>query len=150
MVSSSISSRKYWTAPEVQTNDTRISFEEAVEETERLFLQAVEKRLFADVPVGALLSGGVDSSLICWAIAKLGGDITAFTVGTSEDPEDETGVATATAARLGIRHKVLNVSSSEAPPSDAGSAFAEPFDRSSALGSCAFRKPWLVSNCAVG
>ena len=78
---SGVRTYNYWTPPAVE--DTTISFEEAVLETERLFLKAVEKRLFADVPVGSLLSGGVDSSLVCWAIAKLGGDITAFTVGDS-------------------------------------------------------------------
>src|SRR5205085_2197786 len=65
--------RIYWTPPAVETNNAP-SFAEAVEETERLFLRAVEMRLFADVPVGSLLSGGIDSSLVCWAIAKLGGD----------------------------------------------------------------------------
>ncbi|MBO0722563.1 MAG: asparagine synthase (glutamine-hydrolyzing), partial [Blastocatellia bacterium] len=80
-----LSLREYWTPPALSAAEAP-SFSEAVEETERLFLAAVEKRLQADVPVGALLSGGVDSSLVCWAIAKLGGDIKSFTVGTPGDP----------------------------------------------------------------
>ena len=79
-----IEKRRYWDLPEFPA-ENGISFKEAVEETERLFLQAVEKRLQADVPIGALLSGGIDSSLVCWAISKLGGDVTAFTVGTPND-----------------------------------------------------------------
>ena len=78
--------REYW-RPQ-QARQAGPTFNEAVEETERLLLRAVELRLFADVPVGALLSGGVDSSLICWAIRKLGGDVTAFTVGTPGYPGD--------------------------------------------------------------
>jgi asparagine synthase (glutamine-hydrolysing) len=129
-----VRTHNYWTPPEVQA-DTAISFEEAVLETERLFLKAVEMRLFADVPVGSLLSGGVDSSLVCWAIAKLGGDITAFTVGTPGDELDETADARATAAGLGIKHRVLSLSADDAPSvEEQVSAYAEPFACSSALG----------------
>lgn len=130
---SGVRTYNYWTPPAVE--DTTISFEEAVLETERLFLKAVEKRLFADVPVGSLLSGGVDSSLVCWAIAKLGGDITAFTVGTPGDELDETEDAQLTAASLGIKHRVLSLSPDDAPSvEEQVSAYAEPFACSSALG----------------
>ena len=126
--------RIYWTPPGVETNNAP-SFAEAVEETERLFLRAVEMRLFADVPVGSLLSGGIDSSLVCWAIAKLGGDITAFTVGTPGDAWDETEDARATANALGIKHRVLELSADDAPTVDEQvTAYAEPFACASALG----------------
>jgi asparagine synthase (glutamine-hydrolysing) len=124
----------YWSPPAV-TDSARLSFDEAVEEVERLFLRAVEKRLYADVPVGALLSGGVDSSLVCWAIAKLGGDITAYTVGTPGDQWDETSDASATAQRLGISHHLLELSATDAPDTtELVSAYAEPFACASALG----------------
>lgn len=133
-----------WSAGEVKTleywqppvpSSTQPSFAEAVEETERLFVRAVERRLFADVPVGSLLSGGVDSSLVCWAIAHLGGDVTAFTVGTPGDPADETADATDTAKRLGIRHQVLELSGDSEPNIDElVSAYGEPFACASALG----------------
>ncbi|MBD0372882.1 MAG: asparagine synthase (glutamine-hydrolyzing) [Pyrinomonadaceae bacterium] len=126
--------RTYWTPP-VIASSSNITFDEAVEETEKLFLSAVEKRLHADVPVGALLSGGVDSSLVCWAIARLGGDVTAFTVGTPGDPWDETEDAVATASALGIKHRVLNLSADDAPGVDElVAAYAEPFACASALG----------------
>lgn len=129
-----VRTHNYWTPPVVQA-DIAISFEEAVLETERLFLKAVEMRVFADVPVGSLLSGGVDSSLVCWAIAKLGGDITAFTVGTPGDELDETADARSTAAGLGIKHRVLGLSADDAPSvEEQVSAYAEPFACSSALG----------------
>src|SRR6185436_1212369 len=119
--------RQYWSPPEADES-SKLSFNEAVEETERIFLEAVKLRLQADVPVGALLSGGVDSSLVCWAIARLGGCITAYTVGAPGDPWDETDDAMATAKALGITHRVLGLSATEAPGAEElVSAFGEPF-----------------------
>jgi asparagine synthase (glutamine-hydrolysing) len=129
-----IRSRCYWQLPGIQESGAP-SFEEAVEETERLFLRAVEMRLQADVAVGALLSGGVDSSLVCWAIAHLGGDITAFTIGTPGDPMDESEDACITAKRLGIRHRVLASTATESPGVETlVAAYGEPFACASALG----------------
>jgi asparagine synthase (glutamine-hydrolysing) len=126
--------RTYWSPPVADESDAP-TFEESVEEVERLFLRAVEMRLFADVPVGALLSGGVDSSLVCWAIARLGGDVTAYTIGTPNDPLDETADARATAETLGISHRVLDLSADETPDvAELAAAYAEPFACSSALG----------------
>lgn len=129
-----LTEREYWRPPPVASS-AKVTFNEAVEETEKLFLSAVEKRLHADVPVGALLSGGVDSSLVCWAVAHLGGDVTAFTVGTPGDPWDETEDALATARSLGIKHRVLELSADDAPRAgELASAYAEPFACASALG----------------
>ncbi len=127
--------REYWTPPTASDSSTAPSFAEAVEETERLLLRAVEMRLHADVPVGALLSGGVDSSLICWAIARLGGDVTAYTIGTPNDPWDETSDARLTAQTLGISHRVLELSPSDTPDiNELTAAYGEPFACASALG----------------
>ncbi|HKR61718.1 MAG TPA: asparagine synthase (glutamine-hydrolyzing) [Pyrinomonadaceae bacterium] len=125
--------REYWSPP--QLTESSLSFEEAVEETERLFLRAVERRLQADVPVGALLSGGIDSSLVCWAIAKLGSDITAFTVATPGDPWDESEDAIATAKQLKIKHEILPlIPEDSCDPTQLTEAYAEPFACASALG----------------
>ena len=125
--------RKYWETPPAGTID--ISFAEAVEETERLFLRAVEKRLEADVSVGALLSGGIDSGLVCWAISHLGGDVTAYTVGTPNDEWDESAAARATAKTLKLKHKILEMNPADAPGvSELVAAYGEPFACASALG----------------
>jgi asparagine synthase (glutamine-hydrolysing) len=124
----------YWSLPSVDVN-SRTSFEEAVERTESIFLESVKFRLEADVKVGALLSAGVDSSLVCWAIAKLGGNIGAFTVGTPNDPMDESADATLTAKKLGIPHQIISVQPDDAPSVDElVSAYGEPFACASALG----------------
>ncbi len=124
----------YWSLP-VADAHSRISFEEAVERTESIFLESVKLRLEADVKVGALLSGGVDSSLVCWAIAKLGGNIGAFTIGTPNDPMDESADAALTAKALGIPHQVISVAPEDSPNVDQlVSAYGEPFACASALG----------------
>lgn len=126
--------RRYWAPPAVNAQSS-FSFEDAVAETERLLLRAVEMRLHADVPVASLLSAGIDSSLVCWAIARLGGDVTAFTMSAPGHPSDETALATETARILGIRHEVLALADTNEPDvSDIALAYAEPFACSSALG----------------
>jgi asparagine synthase (glutamine-hydrolysing) len=128
-----ISARAYWLPP--ADGGFSGSFDDAVEETRRLFLQAVERRLQADVPVGALLSGGIDSSLVCWAIRELGGDITAYTAGAPGDPLDESQDARLTAQELGLRHRVLDLSQEEFPEAEElVAAYGEPFACSSGLG----------------
>lgn len=126
--------RCYWQLPQAARRAS-LTFEEAVRETERLLLRAVELRLAADVPVGALLSGGVDSSLVCWAVSRLGGDVTAFTVGVPGDKWDETRDARETARELGIPHRVLEQHAESAPDvADLANAYGEPFACASAVG----------------
>jgi asparagine synthase (glutamine-hydrolysing) len=58
-----VETRTYWDYP-FDAEPLRISEEEAAEETHRLFVQAVNRQLVSDVPVGAYLSGGMDSGSI--------------------------------------------------------------------------------------
>jgi len=134
-----LSIREYW---HVKTaRDEKIAFEDALHETERLFLRAVRMRLEADVPIGALLSGGIDSSLVCWAIAHLGGDVTAYTVATPGDEWDESHDAAATARDLRIDHRILPVDAHNSPDMDELlAAYGEPFAVASALGMLAVSK----------
>ena len=124
---------RYWQAPREEA--PRLSYDDAVDEAEKGLCEAVALRLDADVPVAALLSGGIDSSLICWAIAQLGADVTAYTIGIPGDPYDESGVAANTARSLGIRHCVLELGDGQMPEvDDLLAAYDEPFPSSSALG----------------
>lgn len=127
-----ISERRYWTLP--QEYSASITFEEALEETERLLLESVKLRLCSDVPIGALLSGGIDSTLVCWATAKLNANIRAFTVGTPGDRADESVGAVETARALGIPHELVTLPLSEGEiVSELTAAYGEPFACQSAL-----------------
>lgn len=126
--------RTYWTLPEADAASP-VRFEEAVEETERLIVEAVRLRLISDVPIGALLSGGIDSTLVCWALSKLRANVRAFTVGTPGDSEDESQQAREIARQLGVPHEVVNLGEDEPPPlEELTAAFSEPFASTSALG----------------
>jgi asparagine synthase (glutamine-hydrolysing) len=61
--------------------DTHISFDEAKEETKRLLMLAVEKQMISDVPLGAYLSGGIDSGAITTLAAKKIKRLSTFTAG---------------------------------------------------------------------
>ncbi|MFT6073004.1 MAG: asparagine synthase (glutamine-hydrolyzing) [Alphaproteobacteria bacterium] len=116
----------------VHKNFNQISnYNEALEHTEKLLNHAVEKRLNADVPIGTLLSGGLDSGLITAMIAKKTDKITSFTAGFDDHKLDETYAAQSLAKHLGIKHQTLNISE---PPESmiddiaiiAGEPFADP------------------------
>lgn len=124
----------YWQLDPIDES-SKITFEEAVEQTEKLLLDAVRIRLISDVPVGVLLSGGIDSALICWALTKLNTKVRAFTVGTPGDPEDETAAAQSIARILDIPHEIVNLSAGQtAPTAELLAAYSEPFASQSALG----------------
>jgi asparagine synthase (glutamine-hydrolysing) len=104
--------RTYWSLedsrPSSGSPGRRIGYDEAVERTRELVREAVRIRLRSDVPLGVFLSGGVDSSIIAYEAAAVGGGtLETFTVGVDDPEFDESGVARRTAEALGVRHTVL-------------------------------------------
>jgi asparagine synthase (glutamine-hydrolysing) len=123
--------RRYWQPPEID-EASRVTFGEAVEETERLLVEAVRLRLVSDVPIGVLLSGGVDSALVCWAMRQTNANIRAFTVRATGDPSDENAAAADTARILGIPHEIVDMPERDFELDEFTEAFSEPFGSSSA------------------
>src|SRR5947199_3549598 len=79
--------------------------EQAAHELLELYRRAVRRHLLSDVPVGILLSGGIDSGLLLALMNEQGGPWPAYTVGYGEAFEDdELADAKETAALLGARH----------------------------------------------
>ncbi|MFL6735640.1 MAG: asparagine synthase (glutamine-hydrolyzing) [Sphingomonas sp.] len=98
--------RRFWT-PKIAVR-AGLSETEWVEETRARVLNTVDKHMLSDVPVGAFLSGGVDSSAVAAAMARsAGAQFKAFTVGFPGSPRDETAAAARIAQHLGIEHVVL-------------------------------------------
>lgn len=83
------------------------SFDEAVERVESTLTEAVQLRLVGDVPVGTLLSGGVDSSLITALACRGGARVRTYTVAVDAVGYDESEGAAQVAAHLGTEHHTL-------------------------------------------
>jgi asparagine synthase (glutamine-hydrolysing) len=97
--------------------------------------RAVQQRLVADVPLGALLSGGIDSAIVVAQMAQAAMEpVRTFTVGFSDDRYDERPFARAVAERWSTRHEevVLEPDAAETLPRLAA-AFDEPLGDEAAL-----------------
>ena len=94
---------KYW---EIDYCDKiRISEADALDALEEKLTEAVRLRMIADVPLGALLSGGVDSSVVVALMAKLSNEpVRTFSIGFEEEAFNELPWAQQAAERCGTRH----------------------------------------------
>jgi asparagine synthase (glutamine-hydrolysing) len=118
--------RRYWDVPE-RPETSRISFDDAVEQTEQLLIEAVSVRLVSDVPIGVLLSGGIDSALVCWALRESAAGVKAFTIHAPSDSSDESEAAAKVARRLGIPHETVSMPRTEFSLDELVDAYSEPF-----------------------
>jgi asparagine synthase (glutamine-hydrolysing) len=104
--------RRYWDLRFPPAGESaKVGLDEAAERVGALLASAVRKRLVADVPIGILLSGGVDSSAVAALAARaIPGTVKTFTVGFEGDPFfDERPHAERVARRLGTEHRALVV-----------------------------------------
>jgi asparagine synthase (glutamine-hydrolysing) len=109
----------YWSPREVAENGVRDPFtggdEEAVDRLDALLRQAIGKQMLADVPLGAFLSGGVDSSTIVALMqAQSNRPVRTFTIGFDAAAYDEASYAREGARHLGTDHTELYVTSRDA------------------------------------
>lgn len=95
------------------TPNRTLSLDEALEHTDDMVTRAVGSQLESDVPLGSLLSGGIDSSLVSAAAQRATGKLHTFNV---QFPQgyDETWAARAVADHIGSRHDTLSISEGEA------------------------------------
>ncbi len=112
-------SEPYWSLCEVAERGTGArredgDDEEAVDALEELLRDAVARRLVSDVPLGALLSGGVDSTTVVALMQALGGRTKTFTIGFDVAEHDESAHARRIASHLGTDHTELTLSGEDA------------------------------------
>lgn len=102
-----LSIERYWDIQLHESGDYQ-SEAELREEFESLFLDSVRLTMRSDVPVGAYLSGGIDSSIVVAAMTKFTDKLNTFSIGFNS-PVDETHQARALAKHLGTTHHEINV-----------------------------------------
>jgi asparagine synthase (glutamine-hydrolysing) len=106
--------RRYWQVSFRQADGRPPSEAEAEERIRGLMDQAVRKRLVADVPVGAFLSGGLDSTIVVGLMARHSAKVRTFSIGFSDDPRfDETHYARLAAQAFGTDHTEFTVTPSD-------------------------------------
>ena len=128
----------YWSYLDVV--DRGVTFDgsptDAVDELDRLLEESVRQRLVADVPVGAFLSGGIDSSAVVAAAQRVSSTpVRTFTIGSPSTDFDESSDARRVAEHLGTDHTELIVTDSDALAlvDRLGSVWDEPFGDSSQI-----------------
>ena len=110
---------RYWDLAHVARQGTEAPLqaddEQALDQLETLLSDAVQRRMVADVPLGAFLSGGIDSSTIVALMQQYSArPIKTFTIGFQEVARDESQHAQHIARHLGTDHQTLVVEPSQA------------------------------------
>jgi len=112
-----LSSHRYWTLPDrpEHAGQRSLSEEDRLEELDDLLTRAVANRLVSDVPLGALLSGGIDSSVVVALMQKVStSSVRTFNIGFKEAGYDEAPWARKVAEHLGTDHTEFYVTPREA------------------------------------
>lgn len=97
----------YWTFPDTKSVDA--SEDECLEKVRSAFEDSVRLRLISDVPLGAFLSGGVDSSVTVAAMKRLQSNVQTFSIGFEDSKFDESKYAREASERIGTTHHELRV-----------------------------------------
>ena len=137
-----VTERAYW-QPRLEP-DEAISMEDGAAEVRRLLRDAVRVRLMSEVPLGAFLSGGVDSSAVVALMAEHG-PVRTFSVGFEEEGFSELPYARQVAERYGTEHTelVVRARAAEVLPRIV-EHYGEPFGDSSAL------PTWYLAQATAG
>ncbi len=113
-----------------------LNFEESCKKLHFLLDDAVKLRMIADVPLGAFLSGGIDSSIVTALAAKHTNQLNTFSIGFKDEPMfDETAYAKLVAKKCNTNHTVFSLTNNDlyANLHDMLNYIDEPFADSSAL-----------------
>jgi asparagine synthase (glutamine-hydrolysing) len=126
--------KAYWslkdTIVEGRKNPFKGNFEDAKAELKTMLHRAIGRQMIADVPLGAFLSGGIDSSTVVSLMQSQSTlPVRTFTIGSSDPAFDESGVASRVAKHLGTNHTELIATPQDVMDvvNNLSSIYSEPF-----------------------
>ncbi len=131
-----VEEKTYWDLPSQIAPQPLRDEAKAKAQLEALLTSSVKYQLISDVPLGVLLSGGIDSSTVAALAARnVGTKLNTFSIGFREGKFNEAGYAAAVAKHLGTQHHEFIVSSAEAKDlvESMLDAYDEPYADSSAI-----------------
>lgn len=108
---------RYWRIEDVaaQRGTARLDAGEAVDALDALLRDSIRRRMVADVPVGAFLSGGIDSSIVVALMqAESNARVRSFTIGFGDAAYDESAIARQVADHLRTDHTEIRLDASDA------------------------------------
>lgn len=104
----------YYTIPAPHSQPAGSTYADQQKELVRLMDESVRLRLISDVPLGAFLSGGIDSSVIVALASKYSGHINTFSIGFKDEPiYDETYYANLVAKKYNTNHTVFSLTNDD-------------------------------------
>ena len=110
----SITTASYYSIPYSSTTNNNLSYSESQKELKKLLHQSVHNRMVSDVPLGAFLSGGIDSSIITALAAQETKHLNTFSIGYKDEPLfDETQYAQLVAKKYNTNHTVFQLSNTD-------------------------------------
>ncbi len=105
---------KYYNINYNRSKTTSLNYSDAQNKFKELLQESIKLRMVADVPLGAFLSGGVDSSVIVAEASKLTDNLNTFSIGFKDEPFfDETSYAELVAKKYKTNHTVFKLSNNE-------------------------------------
>ncbi|MGP8320271.1 MAG: asparagine synthase (glutamine-hydrolyzing) [Methanosarcinaceae archaeon] len=133
-----IKTHAYWQHPDMKgkISNSALNEEEKLQQLDDILTQAVSDRMISDVPLGALLSGGIDSSIVVALMQKVNSSpVSTFSIGFKEKGYNEAKWAAKVARHLGTDHTELYVTLKEATEviPMLPEMYDEPFADSSAI-----------------
>ncbi len=104
----------YYAIESSENNAQNLSYDGAKNELKNLVEASVQRRLISDVPLGAFLSGGIDSSVVVSQAAKHTKHLNTFSIGFKDEPYfDETKYANLVAKKFQTNHTVFSITTQE-------------------------------------
>jgi asparagine synthase (glutamine-hydrolysing) len=105
---------RYYQIPDKSLEGPKQSYNDQMETISTILEKSVQKRLVSDVPLGAFLSGGIDSSVIVALASKYTDQLSTFSIGFKNQPFfDETKYAKLVADKFNTRHTVFTLNNQE-------------------------------------